>query len=319
VFVTKMMPRGTIPTLVPDELARKVPANIERMALGATYYELEPAAEALGATTKPGFKGDPIKGYGQKAAAWIMGTIDELDTKEDRKIALRALLDEVDPKLWNSVSAKADMYKKRLGMQPKAALQRALAAAMSDGMLREIVEAGKSGHIKDQTALALGYYEAMGAWYNPVDWAKKAGSAVKKGAEAVYGAGKAAVTAPVKAASWAAKKGYSGAKWVGGKIKSGAGKVVDWVGTGLKKLGELACGVASSSLGPAAGAAGAAAMGAPPQVGAMGVQVASGLCTKEEAAAAAAQQQAAAGKLPGWVLPAAIGGGALVLVLALRK
>jgi len=66
-------------------------------------------------------------------------------------------------------------------------------------------------------------------------------------------------------------------------IGAGAGAVGDAVGDGLKKLGDLACDLLKTpGVGAAAGAAGAAVAGVPPQAGAQagqaGAQIAQGVC-----------------------------------------
>jgi hypothetical protein len=84
----------------------------------------------------------------------------------------------------------------------------------------------------------------------------------------------------------------------------------------LGKLGGVACKLTNSGvLGAVAGPA-AMASGAPPQAGQLGAQIAGTFCTPSAGPAQPVVQQSGT---PSWVLPAAIGGGVLLLVLALRK
>jgi hypothetical protein len=252
-FTTKWLPRRLAPTIVPDYVKKP-----ELSGLGATTYELLPIG-GLG-------PGDPIKAFGERASEWIMANIKGVPADE-RTAALRALLDTIDKSLWVTVSNKATKYKAK-GIPPKAAMQKALAASLSAGMAKELIQVGK------------GKTEALGFL-----GLEKIGRAIT------------------------------------GTIRGTVGSAKDFVGKGLDKLGALACAVANNpAAGLAAGGA-AAASGAPPQAGAAGVAVAQSLCAKEPAAT---QQQlttpgGAIDRLPGWVLPVAIGGGALVLVLVLRK
>lgn len=86
----------------------------------------------------------------------------------------------------------------------------------------------------------------------------------------------------------------------------------------LGKLGSVACKLTNSGiLGATAGAAGMASGGPTgAQAGMVGAQIAGTLCAPSPGSAPVSQQQSG---MPSWVVPAAIGGGVLILVLALRK
>jgi hypothetical protein len=84
----------------------------------------------------------------------------------------------------------------------------------------------------------------------------------------------------------------------------------------LKGVTKAACKLSNSSLAPAAASGAAAAYGAPPQAGAAGVQAVQSMCSSPQPAPAPVM---AAGGSPSWLLPAAVGGGALLLVLVLRR
>jgi hypothetical protein len=128
---------------------------------------------------------------------------------------------------------------------------------------------------------------------------KKLGSSLKS-------LGKGLLAGPKKLADLAAK----GAK----KLYEAGADIID-------KLGDLACGVVNHPAAQAAAAGGAAAYGAPPQAGEIGVGLAKNLCGGADVPGVPPEDLMAppARRLPGWVLPVALGGGALVLVLALRR
>jgi len=280
--------------------------------LGARVYTLE----SLG-----GDGDDPVVAYGQRASAWIMSAIERVPLGH-RKAALRALLDTVDPTLWAAVDAKGLGYTNQ-GLSAKAALARALAECMAAGIAKEVVDVGgrvlrgDPSPVKALGALGLGCYpaaaqtramEALG--WNPVAAIADAAKAVARGVS--HGAG----------AVW------DGTKWVGGEIGDGASAAAGFVKTGATKLGGLACDLANSSVGSVvkgvgtaaatvyagpAGAAGAAA----------GSKAISGLCAKKQADAAAGLVTTPTAPpkatTPSWLVPAAIGGGGLLLYLALKK
>jgi hypothetical protein len=295
-FTTKWLPRRLAPTIVPDYIKKPALSGLgatgATSATSATNYELVPLG-GLG-------NGDPIKAYGERAAEWIVFAIKGVPADE-RAAALRTLLDTVDKSLWVTVSNRATKLKAK-GVPVKVAMQRALASSLSDGMAKELIQVGKGNKIKKVSLLGLGVYddapaqamyEALGAWWNPVDWAKSAASGIKK----------------IGKTTW-------------GTIKGTASSAKSFVGKGLEKLGALACAVANNPAAGTAAAGAATASGAPPQAGAAGVAIAQGLCAKEEQAPATQEELTTPGGVtgaPGWVLPAAIGGAALVLVLVLRK
>lgn len=94
------------------------------------------------------------------------------------------------------------------------------------------------------------------------------------------------------------------------------GKTVDFVKDGLSILSDAACELVSGTTGVIAGGTAATIAGASPQVGVAGAQIAQGICGQATAPPPVYEEEKG---LPGWVLPVAIGGGALVLLVALRK
>ncbi len=93
--------------------------------------------------------------------------------------------------------------------------------------------------------------------------------------------------------------------------------ITDFVSSGLDAVGGLACKILGNPLAPVAAAGAAAAAGAPPQVGVAGATIAGGMCGGSQTAATTPPTGAKEG-MPGWVIPVAIGGGALLLVLVLK-
>jgi hypothetical protein len=294
-ITTKWLPRGTISQMVPDYLAKPVSRELTGRTdatlgcdkgLGSLGCDTLGAAEVYQLDALGGVGGgDPIQAYGLRASEWIMRTINEVEPA-NRAIAMRALLDSVDKSLWDRVAAEAAKFKAK-GLPPKAAMQKALAVCLANGMIAELVKTGEK--VLQKRAAGPGQLQALG-FCGPI---------------------------------CAAKKVRDAAKYVGGKVAGGASTATSWVSKGVQKLGGLACSVANSSVAPLAAGAGAAAMGAPPQAGTTGLAFAQTLCGKNGDSAAAQQAlntptPGAAGGMPGWVLPAAIGGGVLVLVLALK-
>ena len=233
---TKYMPRRTIDTTVP-------------------VY--------LGDDTVPvGARSDMIANFGKRGSEWIMATIGTVP-RDERKAALRILLNHLESGLYDKVAGKAEKFQSQ-GYAPTAALHKALAAAMSEGLLNQLIDIGR------------GHKHSLGLW-NPFGWAAK-------------------------------------------KIAGAGGRGAEWAKEGVEKLGSLACGVVSSDLGVAAAAGGAGAAGVPPQVGAQGAQIANQVCKSgDKKPLSPTKPIPVQGGSPSWVMPAAIGAGALVLFLALRK
>src|SRR5690606_13825977 len=260
-------------------------------------------------------KGDAIAGYGQKAASWIMHSIKSVPG-EHRTAALRAMFDAIDRSLWKTVEQRAAQLRGQ-GASPRDALQQAIATSMSEGMLREIVEAGRRAQrgqrqpVSRQGQLALGVYpdavpratsealESLGfglSDLNPVTAVKRAGQAIGSGVASAAGA-------------------------VAGAASSAASSVGNFVTRGISALGGLACSVVNSGAGQLAATAAAG------PVGAAGASAASGVCGRPSAAAPALPQPIAPPPPPPkratWVKPVAVGaavvGGLGILYVATKK
>lgn len=259
---------------------------------------------------------DPIALYGHRAAEYLLGTIHDVPP-EFRLIALEALLNELDPGLYERVTKRANAYKRR-STSDKEAVRDALASSMSEGMAREMIALGTKGRPSMPSLLGLGFYGPIayrtalhGLFGSIKKGIGKVGSAIKGGAKTV-GRG---VAYPFKQAGRGIKKGAS-------YVKKGAIKAWEWGKAAVSKLGSLACGVLQSPATATAAGAAAMAYGAPPQAGQAGAAAGARLCTKSETPAvpqAALMTPGGISPTPRWVLPAAAAGGALVLLLALRR
>lgn len=321
-ITTSQARRKTIPMKIKSPLgATPDEAALERMleegaplslAVPQEVYALDGVDDS--AIPRPGFRGDPIKAYGERASEYILRTIRSVPV-EFRAVALEALLNEVEPGLYDRVTERANEYKDR-GMRAKEAVRAAMASSMSEGMAKEVVKLGQGKVPAMRSQMGLGFYgppaRAMaleGLWGAIKSGVKKVGSTIKSGAKKVG-----------STAAWPVKKLGQGIKKGAGFVKSGAQKAWEWGKGAVNKLGSLACGVMKSPLGPVAAGAAAGAMGVPPQVGVVGAQAGSTLCADSETPAAPQEEltQPQAAGTPGWVIPAAIGGAGLLAVLLMR-
>ena len=226
---------------------------------------------------------DPITQFGQKAADHLLSTLSSVPT-DLRTASLNAFLDELEPGLSSKVAA----------MAKKMSLRDAMAKGMSEGLVQELVSLGKGKVPKPKSLMGLGCYSdrhesALDGFWSTV---------------------KSVVTAP-----------YKGIKYVGEKIVSGvktvASTTLNWAKSGLSKVDDLVCAVVSSPTGQAAAMAAAGATGGPAaaQAGAAGAQIGAQLCNKQQPSPPSFLPAGT----PSWVVPAAIGGGVLVLALVLLR
>ncbi|MHC4175886.1 MAG: hypothetical protein ACYSWU_00155 [Planctomycetota bacterium] len=254
---TKYYPRKSIDVLVPKYLGDDEPGAVQGK--------------------------DPIANFGQQVASRIMSSIRQLPV-EERKPALKAVFDQLDPKLWGRVAAQGRKFE-RQGLPPKHALHQAIAASTSMGLLEEFIRAGQTGRVEVKSMLGLAAYGeaseivvlegmqgALGAWYNPLSWVAKGVS---------------------KATATAAPAGMKAAEWGKGVISS---------------IGSLACNVAGSRVGQLAASGGAAAAGAPPEVGQKGANLVASACADQPGAAYAAPAK------PFPLVPVLVAGGAVLLI-----
>lgn len=187
-FVTRYAPRGTyygpkVPHWI-DEQTSKVVGR-KPLPGGATQLQIRTLAgleeQTMGAA--------PLTAYSHKSAAALIDTV-RMMPDSMRTAQLRAMLDKIDPGLYARAEelAKAEA---KVGVTPLVALERGLAAAMSVGLGKELVELGRSKRIGKRTQLGaiatLGATPAEGECSADGKYIFKAGSWQRKGASDVCG------------------------------------------------------------------------------------------------------------------------------------
>jgi hypothetical protein len=178
VYRTKPLPRRHVDALVPNYLSgvgfddldeRTTMRTSPEMNIKAGEQWLAAAARRYGTsfgtlgdyphTGSPPparLANDAIGQFGRDAARGILARLGPVPA-EERKTALRTLLDYVEPGLWKRVTDKANEYQKA-GAPPDEALERALASQLSFGLLQQILRAGQTRGVQRQTLLGLGVY-----------------------------------------------------------------------------------------------------------------------------------------------------------------
>ncbi len=275
---------------------------------------------------RPGFPGDPFKQYGSRLSEFIMGTIGEVPIHA-RQVALEALLEELEPGLFATVTDRANRYK-RAGLRTKAAVQAALASSLSQTLAEQIRDVARGVHPAVQSLSGLGTYPESEAFVlaglrhslgicGPGCIARKAKKAAKKVGRGIKKAGKKVGSTTKKVG----KKIGSTAKKVGKKVGKTAYR---WGKKVVKAAKKLHCKVAQSKASEIAAGAVAAYYGVPPKAGvAAHKAVNSKVCGGADDAAAAASvldtpgglladAHANAARPARWAVPVAIGGVAAV-------
>ena len=305
VLTTKQLPRGTY-SLPPSDLKMggyALPPNVIAETPGqgtftTGYYprrQIEslpgsPFRESLsGVESQPAsipLKDNPLFAFGRKSANWFVAAIKNVPAGS-REEAARRLLNALEPGLFAKVTKDANKFMAR-GDSPEEALRKALAARFSDGIVKELIATGKNGKVKPQSLFGLGctcmqgQTPTAGLWDSIKDVGKKAGR---------VGAGVFTL----------------------GLSEKG---VRDFIGDGLKKVGDYACVALNHPLAEVGAAAAAGAKGAPPQVGQTGVNVARNIACPSGQIPVYVPPPS---QTPEWVMPAVVGGGVLLAVIALRK
>ena len=239
----------------------------------------------------PGSKNDSITAFGQEVAGYVMSTIKNVPPHMRRQ-AMKALFNQLDPTLWDRVAKKAAQFQKRRDYGAKKALQAAIATSVSAGFAKELVKLGRTKRMPPMNSmLGLGLY----------------GEAAQQVVlEGFWSTMKDVVSAPLTGTKWVAGKGWSAAK-----------QGSSWAKDAASKIGSVACRLVQTSAGKVGAAAGSAAMGAPPEVGMIGAQVAGELCGGNQVGPPGAPLPAAPSAFP--IVPVAIGGAALLGVLLLTR
>lgn len=167
--VTPMTPRGTYDDPKVGSGGYALPNYIGKENYGQGTYTTKwakrgtfdtPAIPQLGDID---YQSSNVFGtFGARAAARIVGRVMRLPSSQ-RRAALKAALDKIDPKLF----ARAERYTNAeiaKGAHPRAALVKGLAKAMSEGMLEELDRAGRTGTAPQANSLpGLGCYGARSA------------------------------------------------------------------------------------------------------------------------------------------------------------
>lgn len=249
---------------------------------------------------------DAISMYGKNSVTEIIKQLklitgkNAAETLEKRQGTLHAMLDEVDGQLWLAVDKLAKQY---AAVDPRAdklvLLERALHAKMSDTMAKKLYTLGQKYATMAKTGtplkgleglgifdtLMLGGgrsrsfgYGALGAWYNPLDWAQSIASGVGSVADSVWdglGVG--------------AKSVWKGVKWIGTTIYKGLKFIWQTAVKLLKFIGDLACALLNSEYATTVAAAtGAVIAGAysgglaakeGAMIGASGAQLGKAICS----------------------------------------
>jgi hypothetical protein len=202
-------------------------------------------------------------------------------------------LDAIDDGLHDEVLKKIPQYRAK-GYSTAQATERALAAALANNMAEELIALGKG---KPSTLMGLAC--AMGS---------------------------SGVATPYSATGAYEELGFSigGAiSSVGSGIKSAAGGTVDFVKSGVKKIGSLACKVANSQAGTIAAGAAGSAIGGPggAQAGVTGAQVAANACGGGSSAQSYQEAPMApvASQEKSLLVPVAVAGAAALALVVLLK
>jgi len=286
----------TLPAYVRAERPGGGAAFTHWPARGTIPQHLPNALSGLGdlSVPAPGFRGDPIKRYGQSVARDLLRSLRREVPEPWQGTALYALLDHIDPGLSGKVKERASLYRSKFGMGPDTAQERAIASAMSEGLLHEVGNMGQGKQPKKQSQVGLGWYDD-GVQVSLDGWLSKVGSAFKKVGSTVKGA----------------------AVKVGSGVKYGAKTAYKWGKKGIQKVGKYACKAINSDLFKTAAAAGGVAAGIPPQATMAGAEAAGGMCPKGQVPVETPMPTPAPSGSPSWLVPALLGGAGL-LVLAMR-
>jgi hypothetical protein len=255
-FTTKWLPRGTIPGLIPDFLAKPVGEKLTgrddvRLGLGAEVYELVPMSGSD--FIEPGSARDPSMIFGREIATIIEKKMQTLAPAE-RSTVLRGLLEAAAPGMNAAVEKRMAKYEKE-GMTPKAALRKAIAISFANRMVEETLEAGKTGKPKKGGLFGTPPKEALsGFWGDAWDKMKEI---------------------HCKAAQSPATYAFMGG--------------LSTVYTGSPQAGQTGAAIVDQTT-----------------------------CPQPEGGAALPGGAGAQPQTPSWLIPAAIGGGVLLLVLVLK-
>lgn len=160
-FTTKMLPRGYYGPRVPNWLDQKFSRVVGTSSLPGgkgTVVAMQTMGDSDGGT-RMGVFGT----FGQRAAMAMIQQARRLPTKQAQAQALKAMMDKIDPSLYGRAGAAAAKFRER-GASPQTALAQGIAAAMSEGILAELHQVGKSRTPPQaRSLLGLGCYGCAAA------------------------------------------------------------------------------------------------------------------------------------------------------------
>jgi len=279
----------------PWEPGYALPDYIKEEPLGRGVYYTKPAPRRTIASLQPAYLGDtelenemgggdPIGDFGREFARWAMTRVKSVP-RDKRKAAMQTLFSQLDPKLWTRAQVAAEKLTQG-GVPADQALEQGIAQASSQGLVEQFAALGRGKKPSPTSFAGLGMYGGP------------AGHVVLSGLlDTVKRVGAGVVTGGLSEAYYNKDTIYKYGK------------------EGLSKVTDLVCKVANHPAGALAAGAGSMAAGAPPQTGAAGAQLTAAACN---AGAAQPPYGGAIPSTPAWMLPVAIGGGALLLIIALK-
>jgi hypothetical protein len=226
VFVTEWMPRGTIPTLVPDYLGKpgekilgRADADLGSLSgsclggsslagstlaghtlrghsLGAVEWQLTPTG--LGGTGRADYAA-----YGQKAASKMIASVKRLPVAQ-RSDALTAAMQRLD----TTLPARCQKYTNEAaarGLGPAKALQAGLGRAITEGLLGELAKTGRSRSAPHPgSLLGMGCTRARSALGADATYVVSSGKGITPSSGGVYTAPATSCPNPPVGFTWVA-------------------------------------------------------------------------------------------------------------------
>lgn len=115
-----------------------------------------------------GSKGDPIAAFGKRTSEVVWKAVSQAAPGMQR-VQMMAILDALDPRLWDVVNTKALKFQAEKGYSARKALKHALSAAFANNLVKDFLVTGKFAEVPQQGLLGLGVYgekAQIGAYLN---------------------------------------------------------------------------------------------------------------------------------------------------------
>lgn len=189
----------------------------------------------LGDIPNIGSQQDPIANFGREAGKVVLDYAKSLPP-EWKKTGLKAILDQLDPTLWFTVSEKAIKLQQEKRYSATEALEKALQISIANGFLKQISTAKRTNTIEPASLLGLG---ALDEGY------------------------KIALSGYLSKLKGAARKVAKAPIYVGNKISKGAKTTYRKGIKALDKIKNLSCKALNSPVAPMVAGAVATAAGGP--------------------------------------------------------